>query len=413
MTEFRYSYMSTTNLAPGGNTVYASMCANDLGIGTAETSRYLNSYESCTLRDGLVASALNIAGHAFTFLSRINAADGSVSITLPATTTGIFEDTTNTDSLSSGDLFDWKITPAGGGTDATGGKILHAHCLDGTNGQMFGASSTGISADTYFTFVGRRASGGTTEDNIEVITRSPCDFTKSWVYVASNSVSGGNPVWALRVNAATSTLSITITASTTGEFEDTAHTVAVADGDTLNYLAQRVGTSGNYQVSGSTLYCNAGANLEGTLQNVGTIGSRYWPVNGDTNGVSSTESDVRAYARSTETIENTYVRVTANTLSVAGFVGLRVGAASSALGCSVTASTTGVFEDTTDTVTPASGDLVNWGVLENGGGGAFTPQTLKWEWPAAAAAGGDPEGSLLHSKLLNGGFLVNRGVLVG
>ena len=32
---------------------------------------------------------------------------------------------------------------------------------------------------------------------------------------------------------------------------------------------------------------------------------------------------------------------------------------------------------------------------------------------AATGGGGDPEGSLLHSKLLNGGFLVNRGVLVG
>lgn len=66
---------------------------------------------------------------------------------------------------------------------------------------------------------------------------------------------------------------------------------------------------------------------------------------------------------------------------------------------------------------------VGAGSFSAAGGGRFQPffynTTSRFVWVSLAndieiaAAGGDPEGSLIRGKLINGGLLVNRGVLVG
>src|SRR5690349_17266000 len=54
---------------------------------------------------------------------RINGGDGNQVVSITASTTGEFEDTSNTDTIAAGDLTDYQITGGAGGTTLTFGIV--------------------------------------------------------------------------------------------------------------------------------------------------------------------------------------------------------------------------------------------------------------------------------------------------
>ena len=70
-----------------------------------------------------------------TFRSRVNQANGNMSATIAATTTGTIEDTSNTDSLVAADEINWLISLASGGTETLTVSVI-ASTLEDTDGDV-------------------------------------------------------------------------------------------------------------------------------------------------------------------------------------------------------------------------------------------------------------------------------------
>ena len=101
----------------------------------------------------------------------------------------------------------------------------------------------------------------------------------------------------------------------------------------------------------------------------------------------TTESRSQKTARSSFTAKNMFVYVSAHGASSGVNIYLRKNGANSALTVSIAASTTGVFEDTTNTVDYVATDTYNWFIDHGGGAGSITLTIVGFELAQPAAAG--------------------------
>jgi hypothetical protein len=83
-----------------------------------ETRAQLKARQAFTGQNMFVSVQVNTLDGNTTIKLRKNGADGYESITIPAKTKGVFEDTINTDSIAASDLIDWQII-----TEGSSGKI--------------------------------------------------------------------------------------------------------------------------------------------------------------------------------------------------------------------------------------------------------------------------------------------------
>ena len=115
-------------------------------------------------------------------------------------------------------------------------------------------------------------------------------------------------------------------------------------------------------VSGAALATTAGA-------------TEYWPCATGPTGRSANEAEKRLAYRYAGTFSKLYVRVTANTTSLPSTVRLRKNATSVNLQVTIPLSTSGVYEDITNTDTIASADLMAIQTI-SGGTGTLTISIL-------------------------------------
>lgn len=172
----------------------------------------------------------NANAGATTLRLRKNGADGNLVVTVPASTTGEFEDTTHTDTLTSGDLV--ALKGQGGGSGAIAGVIHLVGVLAGGAFDLFGrASSLNYSAGTTrYVALGGWLSFETTEALAQ--GKVPMDLTASRLRIYLSQAASGT-FWTLtsRINGADGAQTLTTATATTGWFEDTTHTDALVAGD--------------------------------------------------------------------------------------------------------------------------------------------------------------------------------------
>lgn len=193
-----------------------------------------------------------------TLTFRVNGAAGNQTISI--TGTGEFEDTTNTDSLVSGDLWSYEVVA---GTGHGGQNQVHQiiHCeMEATglddDGNPMGARITACGhpgANQAFGISGFLGwctiplSIGIAEVDAQVVIRDPQDAVNYFVRVTIYSLDVAADCF-LRVDAADSLLGVSLNG--TGEFEDTADRIVLADGDLCNYSLDTSGaSSGSIDVS--------------------------------------------------------------------------------------------------------------------------------------------------------------------
>ena len=131
------SVASTTNYFPLG-------CNSSTGI--AESIAQVVFRDTGTLKNGFASATANTRSTATTVTSRINAAPGNISVSITASTTGVFEDTVNTDSITSGIAVNMATTT---GTGA--GNCIHSGgCayVPGARFPSFGFLGTGNTTTT-------------------------------------------------------------------------------------------------------------------------------------------------------------------------------------------------------------------------------------------------------------------------
>ncbi len=262
VTDDTFDIQSTTGVATGSSTiqflsVVFSPDSNFRVLGDYTTSQLVvanpyqpisggNRYSTESVSQikfrtagNLKKSQFNITSNtsvtAVTAQLRVNSANVNNLITVTALTTGLFEDTTSSDSISVGDLVNWNIT------GVTVGSVTYTYlniALEATDvsinqiGSCRGISSSS-GATVYSMAVGESAFPNATENFRKV----PVDFdwtaSKLEVNCDSNATTSAS-TYDLRVGGVSSSLTVSITAGTTGYFSDLTNTVSGNSGDLIN-----------------------------------------------------------------------------------------------------------------------------------------------------------------------------------
>ena len=171
-----------------------------------------------------------------TFKSRIGGADGALSASIAGSGTGNVEDTTHSDSISSGNLVNWDVLTGSG----AGNLIIDVFNFDfeTTNGAFQSAvgslTKTFNASTTNYISIAGNMNNSTTESDYQTNARITDTLSKLDVRVITNTVTAASTL-RTRKNAANGNLSASITGSNTGVFSDGSHSDSVVDGDQLDY----------------------------------------------------------------------------------------------------------------------------------------------------------------------------------
>ena len=175
----------------------------------------------------------NTNSSAETVISRINGVDGALSLSIPATTTGNFEDITNSDTLAANDLYGLRITRTGASGAAWGGGALTTN-FESTDGFFFfggGVVSGQLLSDgltRYFLNFEPR----TLEADQQYRLFNSHTFDKLRLYILTNAATSPS-TFDLRKNEASTALTISIGAGLTGAFTDDTNSVSGIAGDRI------------------------------------------------------------------------------------------------------------------------------------------------------------------------------------
>jgi hypothetical protein len=183
----------------------------------------------------------------FTCTSRHNGAAGNQTVTATSGVTGIYEDTTHSDTLVNGDSFGFTSPALTGGTI---GNMFACQISHTTTASEISTILNGIaySASTQYQPLCNAAYdwGGTntTESLVQVPLSVMGSLAHFRCYVLSNSVNGATP-FTLRKNGANGANTFSVGSSTTGAFEDSTHTDTYNPGDLANFAYLTGGSSGS------------------------------------------------------------------------------------------------------------------------------------------------------------------------
>ena len=313
---------------------------------TAQSKAYID-YEWSHLFVRITSNTMN---NALTAKTRKNGLDGNQSISVPATTTGVFEDLLNSDSLTNGDLFNYMYS--GSGTSGLARITPLASNLTGASG--FLSVSTDISGapqTIYTTMFGANGSGAEPGCSYPFCTATR--LTRLRVYILSNDAGAG--YLRTRINGSNGTLYVSIPSSTSGAFEDITNSDDISIDDKVNYVWHIGGVGGWTNLR--SIQCQSESSTRPTLK-AGTSGgsaagntTRYaipegsqWD-GGDARWGRTTEVNGLVTMRGGVVATNLFLRVSGNQLTGASIFRNRKNGADGALSVSIPAATTGDFHD--------------------------------------------------------------------
>lgn len=175
-----------------------------------------------------VICAFNTLTSSATIISRKNGADGNIIFSIPATTTGDYEDTTHSDSISAGDEYNWKMDTGDTNSD---------HHLNFTGTVLFNANSNTVSfvpfaiisvfvADIYGVVYSTSASAAAVL--YKCFTAGVLKNLS--VNIFSNAMSVTTTLYSY-INNTTGNLSVSVPSTTSGKFEDTANSDTIDNDD--------------------------------------------------------------------------------------------------------------------------------------------------------------------------------------
>jgi len=222
------------------STTYFCHVAGDIGLETVENSVKAQIDIAGTLKNLQVGVSVNGRSTSTVVTVRKNNGNGNQTITIPASTTGFFEDVTNTDSIAVGDDINYTII-MGTGTGTFGVRIITSTFETTTNNANNIYSSTALGRSRIAADTNNSNIAGMIQVNslTEATTNQNTNFDFSVAsnlkcYISANTNTGASTL-RLRKNAANANQVVTITASTTGLFEDVSNTDVIAEDDDVNY----------------------------------------------------------------------------------------------------------------------------------------------------------------------------------
>lgn len=243
-----------------------------------------------------------------------------------------------------------------------------------------GVQNTGVSNNTsQFWWLGNSTLLGGTEVQREVTWHTAGTLSNLYVRITANAANTAADI-IVRKNQADTTLTVSIGIGATGVFEDTTHTVSVADGDELCYKNLNPG-AGTYTMSvlsvvfDATTGCEARHTVEG--YSITTASSTlYIQISGDRSGTTGTESNVETTLKKPVTAKNGFVFIASNARTTTTTWTLRKSLADTAVVLTVGAGATGIFEDTANSISYAVDDEIDWKIISGAGTEALSFHSL-------------------------------------
>lgn len=368
--------------------------AGTLGQAGTETVAQQTFRTAGTLKNLYFRVIANTITATSTVRSRVNTANGAQSASIGSSTTGEFEDTSNTDTISAGDEANGSLTTGATGTTIT--PSISSFLFDattnttsklGTDGQQDFSQST---ASTTWYWAHNGVGGATTtEVNVKYTCRTAGTMANGFVSVATNGRSTAS-TFRHRLNTANGTIAASITASTTGFFEDTSNTDSVASGDLTNKSITTGTGTGTLAIGGSSMEfttTNGASILTGWRDSTNTIAqslTRYLPIGGRQT-IDSTESNQQTQVRVAGTASNLQAYISQNNINNTSTGRFRINAGNGNQTFSIGASTTGAFEDTTNSDTLAATDDVAYSYTTGADPGTITVQIMGMLYTVAQA----------------------------
>lgn len=324
---------------------------------------------------------------------------GAFQSSIAAATTGLFEDTTSTQTM---DLTASLCNRIDTKASASGTVSLSFICLHATAATPFirtwvgGQGSQPINyATTVYSGCCGSGANNATEDYYQLLIRSATIGKFATCWISSNTLDGATTV-TLRKNKGDLTQTFSIAASTTGSFSDMTHTDSLVSGDLICAKVATGGTTGTitfrstgvcYEYSATNAVAYIAADL--TASASPSAGTEYCTIGG-TISRQSTESDTQYVIRFGATFSNMRVYVATNTLTKDAVYRFRKNTANGNQVVTVTSATTGAFEDATNTDIVVSGDTINVSITyASGVSGSYTPKLLSFKEAQNQATAGE------------------------
>ena len=307
------------------------------------------------------------------YFFRINNGDGNQTLTINGT--GEFEDTSNTDSLVSGDEYCLESDDsAQGHNDSWTCEAFQVTFDAATDVPHQPRAVVGYTADVSALTIAGSINPTTTESEHEYTNRSARQFRdlRAW---AKTHTSSSDPVISVRKNLVNTSLAVTITG--TGEFVDTSNTADFVAGDEVNFKASDVATGPSITAISTEQDATASICMAGrAIWSFPTITTYFTP---SSRAQSTSEAAVEIEAEDDATIQNLYI----NCLTHIETRTIRSRKNQSNGNLSVSITGTGIFEDLVNSDTLVAED--DMAIVQEAGTTGLNGYAMAFEWETAAA----------------------------
>lgn len=383
---------STVRFLPWGNTSHSLLTATELNVNTPIAGEgFTLTRLSC-----YIYANTRSAGTAEIRL-RKNTADGNNVCSIPFGTTGHFTDSSNSDTITTSDSICIAFKYGTGGTGQIDLKSISS-VIDTATANTITRLNSYLSANlasgtSYSEIVDGSLSYNATEANAQVKI-SAGTLQNMYVYNTPNSRDGDSPI-TYRINGVDSALTVTLLDTNVGPYPDNTHTATVAEGDLVVIKAVRGGSGGSVGIT--ICGCNFVTTddsfisvMPGAASVVpGSATSYYLPIGGEADTASTEAQQKQRFYLTDFNANKMRIHLTTNSVASTSSFKLRKNGADTALSISITASTTGLFEDTSNSVSIASGDDINY-ILNAGGAGTITMRYASIRFYKSAGAAANP-----------------------
>lgn len=362
-------------------------CANTLqSSGTDDGVTRIPWRTAGTFSKLFIIVATNTIVGSSTFRLRVDGANVNSVVTITSLTTGTFEDATNTDTITAGQKVNYQAIGGAAGTSLTFSVsgILFDAASSTILAKYVGNTGYIITSDEANYYMGipsiagnnASASGDDTDTSSQFKFKTAATLKNGAVYVSANARTSSTLIYS-RINGANGNILLTIPATTTGLFEDTTHSDAISTNDLVNCLLVS-GTGSGESLTVSWFGYEATATnkahfLVSTSQltnNINKSLTRFPALAGNVI-TAATESLVACLARTTMKLSNLECYVYVNTITASSTIRSRKNSADGNQLITIPASTSGYFEDSTNTDSIVATDKINFEIITGGTGTAM------------------------------------------
>lgn len=373
-----------TNFA-ANRTRYNGLLNGLIGQSATESEKQFTARTAGAITNLLVYVSANTITATSTIRTRKNGANGNNVLTIASSTTGEFEDTAHSDTVSAGDKFNYQSVTGATGT-SMGVRLMKVEFAASSDTVKFlgtgnGAGFSTASTSRFFPLAGQNGSFSSVEDNVEWLVRTGGTLKNMCIRVSANARST-DTVYGSRKNGANGNLTVTVAASSTGFFEDTSNSDTLASGDTANlHITTGTGTGSittqlvkaEFLTTTSSWPMVSGGISSAAL---GPSTTNYLAVEGDSGNNSTTEANNQIKTRLAFTARYMAMYLSFNGITAQSDITVRKNGGDTGITASVASSTTGVFEDLTHSAAYVSTDTIVYKFVIGGSGSALNVRSL-------------------------------------